>query len=358
MSAPVLARGGAAGSIDRRTGLALRSPRLVSIAVLTAVAVALAAFSLTTGDVPVSPADVVDGVFGAHPSGAAYVVAEFRRPRVLGAVVVGLGLGAAGAVTQSLLRNPLASPDIIGVTAGASAAAVLSLAGGSSLALAQGWMSGTPVALAALGGGLVAGAIVLLCAWRRGLAAHRVVLVGLGVNAGFGALTSWLLLRADLSGLATALTWLTGSLNQVRVDALGSVALLLAAGFVALALGARTLGLLRYDPRVAGALGVSVAPVQLGLLGLAVGLAAVTTAVAGPVPFVAFVAPQIALVLLRTEGPPVGGAALVGAVMMLGSDLVAARLFPVPLPVGLVTSFVGVPVLLWLLLSARRRVTA
>ncbi|QIK82929.1 iron chelate uptake ABC transporter family permease subunit [Sanguibacter sp. HDW7] len=344
-----------AGPSPRHAARAVLVRRAIVLAVLVGVGFTLAAVALATGDVATTWADVLAALRGSDAPGATYVVAELRLPRVLGALLVGVGLGAAGAVTQSLLRNPLASPDIIGVTAGASTAAVLALAGGTALTTAQGWLTGMPVALAALTGGLVAGAIVLACAWQRGLTPHRVVLVGLGVNAGFGGLTSWVLLRADLSGLATSLTWLTGSLNQVRTASLVPVALGVVVLLVCLGLTGRTLGLLRYDARVAAALGTRVGAAQLVLLGLAIALASLVTAVAGPVPFIAFVAPQVALVLLRTEGPPVAGAAVVGAVMMLGADLVASRAFPEPLPVGVVTAFVGVPVLLLVLLRARSR---
>ncbi|MGO2660156.1 FecCD family ABC transporter permease [Mycetocola reblochoni] len=340
-----------------RTRTRTRRPRrLIVAAALGAVGLGIALLSLSTGESTVPLSVVVDAVVGRDTAGAGYIVAEFRLPRVLGAVLVGVGLGAAGAVTQSLLRNPLASPDIIGVTSGASTAAVVALAATAGLASSPaGAVAGMPVALAALLGGLLAGALVLAGAWRRGLEPGRVVLVGLGVNAGFGALTSWVLLRAELPGLQTSLVWLTGSLNNARMTTILPVALIVLLALTLLALGSRTLGMLRYDARVAAALGVRVSAAQLVLLGLAVVLASAVTAVAGPVPFVAFVAPQIALALFRTEGPPLAYSALLGAVMMLASDLIAARAFAVPLPVGIVTAVLGVPVLLWILLRAGRR---
>lgn len=330
--------------------------RALVACVLACIGIVFALLSLSTGDVDVPIPAVVRAVLGLDTGAGSFVVTELRAPRVIGAIIVGVGLGAAGAITQSLLRNPLASPDIIGVTAGASTAAVLALASSSALLSVQSWIAGLPVPLAALAGGLIAGSLVLALAWRRGLAPHRVVLVGLGVNAGFGAATSWVLLHADLPGLASSLTWLTGSLNQVRTEIFASVALIIAIILVLLVLLGRTLALLRYDVRIAGGLGIHVQRGQLMLLIAAIGLAAVVTAVAGPVPFVAFAAPQIAFAAMRTEGPPVAGGALVGAVMMLTADFAAVRLFSSALPVGVITSFIGIPVLLWLLLRTHRRV--
>lgn len=345
------------GSAPRRllAGPLLRR-RLLVAGTLALLGVGVALLTLMTGDAVVSLPVVVDAILGTDTGGAGYIVAEFRWPRVLGAVLVGVGLGAAGAVTQSLLRNPLASPDIIGVTSGASTAAVLALAASTgTLSSGAGLLAGAPIALSAMLGGLLAGALVLAGAWHRGLAPGRVVLVGLGVNAGFGALTSWVLLRADLPGLQSSLVWLTGSLNNARMSVILPVAIIVLLALALLGLGARTLALLRYDSRVAAALGVRVARGQLLLLATAIVLASAVTAVAGPVPFVAFIAPQIALALVRTEGPPIAWSGFLGAVMMLVSDLIAARAFTAPLPVGIVTSVLGVPVLLWILLRGGRR---
>lgn len=335
-------------STDRGRRLLMRRS-IVTVVVLGA-AILLSVFTLAAGELHLSVWQALRAAVGFDSTGNGYIVSEFRLPRVAAATLVGLGLGAAGAVTQSVLRNPLASPDIIGVTGGASAVAVLAIASGGA---ALTWLPLIPLPVAACVGGFAAGAAVLWGAWRGELAPHRVILVGLGVNAGCGALTAWLLLRAELDRLATSLTWLTGSLNSVRTDLLGPVAVGVAVGLILLGSLTRSLGLLRYDLRVARSLGLSVARAQLLLLGLAITLAALVTALAGPVPFVAFVAPQIAYVLFRTEGPPMLGAALIGAVMMLASDAIASHAFSVQLPVGVVTSFIGAPVLAWILLRSR-----
>lgn len=322
-----------------------------AVVVLLALAIALGVASLCLGDLVLTPGQVFEALARGEGDGA-LIVPEFRLPRVIGAALVGLGFGMAGAVTQSLLKNPLASPDIVGVTAGASAGAVAILAAGSAAVPA--WLAGVPLPLAALGGGLLAGAAVVLLSFKGGLAPHRVILVGLGVNAAAGAVTSWLLLQADDASLGSSLIWLAGSLNEVRPQVLAPVAWVVLVSAVLLLAAHRTLGLLRWDERVARALGVRVSLAQLALLALAVAVAATVTVVGGPVPFVAFVAPQVAMLLLRSEGPPPLASGLVGACAVLASDVVAAHAFASPLPVGVVTAFLGVPFLLWILLRAAK----
>lgn len=306
----------------------------------------LAVVSLSLGERVVSPDDVVAVLIGEGSPATSFIVSELRLPRVLGAVVVGACLGMSGAITQSMMRNPLASPDIIGVTAGACCAAVISILGGAGTFSTLGSVS---VPVAACVGGVIAGALVLALSWRGGIQARRLILVGLGVNAGLGALTSWVLLRADLPDLTAAMIWLTGSLSSVdtatlRAPLLGMVVCLALAGATS-----RTLGLLRFGEVTVRALGVDVTAARVVQALLAVVAASLASAVGGPVAFVAFCAPQIAMILFGTDGPPAVGGALVGAVLVLAADLVARTIFFQPLPVGLVTSFCGGPILLWLL---------
>lgn len=333
----------------------LRVEAGVVAGLLVAVA-ALVLLSLCAGEDWLSPREIVDALRQRLPGGDKFLVEELRAPRAFGAVVAGFGLGLAGAVTQSVLRNPLASPDIIGVTAGAGAAAVAVLAGGSSLAFAT---VGGSLAATAVAGGLVAAGLVLLLAWSRdpgrgGLRPGRVVLVGLGINAGFGSLSYWLLLKADLPDLTAALIWLSGSLNQSSYATSVPAAVVVGGVGLVVLLAQRWLGLLRFDDITIRSLGVVPARAQLLQIGLAVIVASAATAVAGPIGFVAFVAPQIAHRLTRGAGagPFTGG--LVGAVLVLGADLIGRELLPVNMPVGLVTALLGAPFLLWLLLRGGR----
>lgn len=324
--------------------------RLLWTVVTVAALAVLIVLDLCLGETWLAPGQVLAVLLGDPSAGGLdFVVRELRAPRVVAAVLVGGTLGMSGAITQSLLRNPLASPDIIGVTAGASCLAVVSLLASSSGAAFAPETGAVAVPVVACVGGMLAGLLVVALAWRGGLDARRVVLVGLGVNAGLSAVTSWLLVRADLPDLAAAMIWLTGSLSAVeggtlRPALVGGLLCLLAAG-----LSARRLGLLRFGEITVRALGVNVPASQLLQALIAVVAASLACAVAGPVAFVAFCAPQVAMFLFRTEGPPVAAGALVGAVLVVGADVVARTALPQPVPVGLVTSFCGAPILLWLL---------
>jgi iron complex transport system permease protein len=251
---------------------------------------------------------------------------------------------------SSVVRNPLATPDVVGVTAGASAAAV-----GVLLA---GWPM--PLPLAALGGGLLVAVLVGALSWRDGFTGPRLVLVGIGLGAAASALTSFLLVRAEITEAQRAVVWLTGSLNGRGWEHVRPVGLaVLVLGPLALVLG-RSLSGLRLGDDVARGLGVRVTPARVGLVAVAVALAAVATSSAGPIAFVALVAPQIALRLARTPGPPLAASAAAGALLVVAADLVARRglsvtgLASAELPVGAVTALVGSPVLLWLLRRSTR----
>lgn len=302
---------------------------------------------LAAGNTWATPAQVWEALtWEASPD--RFIVTELRLPRVVGALLVGAGFGAAGAVCQSVLRNPLASPDIIGVTAGASAAVVTTVVTG---ALGTGIMWGA-TGLAAVGA-LVAGAAVMALAWPpdplTGVSSARIVLVGLGVNALGLSVTSWLLFRADLPDVAVATRWLAGSLSNVSLDVLLPLALIDAVVLVVLVAQRRALALLRFDALSVRARGVAPAPRQLWLLVLAAVVAAAATATAGPVAFIAFVAPQVAMRVCRTVGPEPVSSAAMGAILLVLADVAARTVFPFVLPVGLVTAVCGAPFLLWLL---------
>lgn len=351
MASVVLARtADPPGRPRRRTFRPLTCRRLAcGVGAFVALAVGIV-LDLCVGEVWIPPADVGAALIGTGDAdGLDFLVRELRGPRVVAALLVGACLGMSGAITQSLLRNPLASPDIIGVTAGASCLAVVSLLATSSASSFVPAAGAVAVPVLAVVGGAIAGLLVVLVAWRGGLEARRVVLVGLGVNAGLSAVTSWLLVRADLPDLTAAMIWLTGSLSAVETGTLrpalvGGLGCLLLAG-----LTSRHLGLLRFGELTVRSLGVNLPLAQLAQAAIAVVAASLACAIAGPIAFVAFCAPQIAMFLFRTEGPPVGAGALIGAFVVVVADVVARTAFPSPVPVGLVTSFAGAPALLWLL---------
>jgi iron complex transport system permease protein len=342
MSATTLAAGEASHEVRRRA-----VARSTSVAVvLTIVLFGVFCVSISVGDFPIPLREVVPAIFGAGTDDAEFIVRTLRLPRALTGVLVGASFGVSGAIFQSLARNPLASPDIIGIDAGASAAAVFCIV---VLDVSAGY-----TAFGALGGALVTAFSIYLLAWRGGVSPYRLVLVGIGIAALLSSVTQYLLTRAEIFEAQRAVVWLTGSLNgrgweHVRTIGVADVLLL---PLVISLIG--PLRILQLGDDAAKGLGVSVERSRLLLVLVGVALAALATAAAGPVVFVAFVSPPIAR---RLTGAPlsVGCAALVGALVVLLSDLVARRvLAPTELPVGVVTGVVGAPYLLWLLARSNR----
>lgn len=322
--------------------------RLLGIcAALLAFIAGAGALSLSVGDFPIPVADVVPAVFGRGDADAFFIVNTLRLPRLLTGVLVGAAFGVSGAVFQSLARNPLASPDIIGVNAGAAAAAVLVIVAfrGNS----------TEISVGALVGALATAAAIYLLAYRRGVTGYRLVLVGIGVTAMWSSVTSYLLTRAEIFQAQQATLWLTGSLNGRGWDHVRPVFIALVVLLpLTLSLG-RQLRALQLGDDAARGLGTRVETARLGLIVSGVGLAAVATASTGPVAFVALVSPQIARRLVGGGTAALGSAALVGGALMVAADLVARRLFaPTELPVGVITAVIGAPYLLWLLSRANR----
>jgi iron complex transport system permease protein len=305
------------------------------------------------GDYPIGVLDVLRILAGGGEPADRFVVVELRLPRALTGLLVGLALGMSGAILQSVARNALASPDILGLTQGAGVGAVALLVLGGGALGGAGRFVGPP--LAALAGGLLAALAIYLLAWRQGVSGFRLVLVGIAVSAVLTSTVSYLLVVADLTEAAQATVWLTGSLNGRGWEHVVPVSVVVAAvGLLALA-GSATLAALRLGDDSARALGLRLQTGQAVLLAVAVVLASVAVAAAGPVPFVALVAPQVALRLTRAPGPPVLAGGLAGAVLVLGSDVVSRTILPVELPVGVLTAVLGAPYLLYLLARRTRR---
>ncbi|MFB4265980.1 FecCD family ABC transporter permease [Nonomuraea sp. GTA35] len=332
----------------RISGLALRVHvrACVVMGCLLAASAALALVALSTGSA-LSTGDALRTLFGYGDAATELVVYTLRAPRVLLALFVGAALGVGGAVVQSLSRNPLGSPDVIGVNAGAAAGAVLMI-------LVLGSESG--VSLGALVCGLAAGLLVYALSFRRGVKGTRLVLVGVGVTAMLHSLIAYLLTRADLYESQGAKVWLIGSLAGASWERVWPVALAVVAGLpVALGLS-RSAALMEMGDAAAGALGLRVERLRLVLLLIAVGLSGVAVSSAGPVGFVALAAPQLARRVTRAPGPGIASSAAMGALLLGAADLVAQRL-PTPgqLPVGVLTGGLGGLYLAWLLYREWRR---
>ncbi len=334
----------------------LRSLVVCIVGVLLMVGLTL--LSVSIGDFHVPVRDVAEVLLGGGDLSQQFIVRELRLPRVAVGLLVGACLGMSGALTQTFARNPLASPDILGVTDGASAAAVAVIVLGGTTGTLATTLSGFDIPAAALTGGLLTTVAIYLLAWRKGIDGQRLVLIGIGCGAILTALTSWLLVHARIWDAAAAAVWLTGSLNARGWEQAEPTAwALLVLGPLALLLCA-TLRVLQLGDDSARSLGVRLQLAQLATLVVAVGLCAFAVSAAGPVEFVAFVVPQIAMRLTGGSRPPLLASAIYGAVLVVGSDLVARAVLPFEVPVGLVTSAIGAPYLIWLLLRTNRKVTA
>jgi iron complex transport system permease protein len=321
---------------------------LVGAAGLLAAA-AVAVFSIGHGSFTIAPGDVVNVLLGGGTAAQKLIVLDLRLPRIVAALLVGAALAVSGALTQTFARNPLASPDVLGVTHGASlgAVAVIVLGGATSA-----------VPLAALAGALITAVLVYVLAWRRGIDGFRLVLVGIGVGEILTAGISWFLVRAEIVDATRATIWLNGSVANVEWDQVRPLSLALVV-LLPLALAtAFTLQAMQFDDDVAQALGIRLQLARLAVVLTAVALAAAAVAAAGPIEFVAFVVPQIALRLCGGSRPPLVVSAVLGALLVVAADLVARTILPDrELPVGLVTAIVGAPYLLWLLVRVNRRVS-
>lgn len=331
-------------------------PWLVLVTVLlTAATFLVFCVSIGVGDFPIGLPQVVTTLLGQGEQVDEFVIMDLRLPRALAGLVVGIALGVSGAITQSVARNPLASPEILGITWGAGAVAVflVTVSGGTTTAV----VNSVGLSAAALAGGLLTGLLVYFLAWRRGIDGMRLILIGISVSAVMQAITTWLLVQADIRDVARAQVWLVGSLDNrswddVRVALWCTLVLLAVVAGAAFQFKPMHLG-----DEVAAGLGVRYTAVRAVLLLCAVLLAAVAVSVAGPVAFVALVAPQVAMRLTRCPTPPLPASGLVGALLLIGADLVARARLPITLPVGVVTAAIGGPFLVYLLVRGNLRQT-
>jgi iron-siderophore transport system permease protein len=316
----------------------------------------LVAVSVGRGEFPIGIGDVLATLLGDPQN--RFVVVELRLPRALTGALVGAALGLSGAIAQAIARNPLASPDILGVTSGASVAVVAVIITGGGAGGVSGLVATLGVPLAGLAGGLTAGLGVYLLAWRRGMDGYRLVLVGIGVTGVAANVKWWLLTVGDVDQASRAMVWITGSLNARGWEHVRPVALTLALLIPLALVGAHALEALRLGDDSARGLGARVDLDRSLLILAAIALASIATASAGPVEFVALAAPQIALRLCGSVRPPLVGSLVIGAVLTVGADLVARTAFgAVELPVGVVTAVLGAPFLIYLLVRSRRKVT-
>jgi len=323
-----------------------RSAAICGVVAVAVIVISLVA--LSTGTYQLSLGQVVSALTGRQSGLVRDIVVEWRLPQVAATIVFGAALGVSGAMFQSLMRNPLASPDVIGFSTGSYTGAliVVIVVGGSY----------TTVALGALAGGIATALAVYLLAYRQGVQGFRLIIVGIAVSAMLASVNTWMVLKADLEVAMAAAAWGAGSLNAVRWSqvAVGGAVILIQ--FALTALLSRPMRQMELGDHTAASHGVLIGTARLGLIILGVALTATVTAAAGPIAFVALAAPQIARRLTRTAGITLVPAAFVGALLLGAANFVAQILTPTPLPVGVITVMIGGGYMGWLLfIEARRR---
>lgn len=325
-------------------------PRVALVCVLLMLlAVLLGVLLLGVGTLQLSPAQVIASLSGvADDPTAERIILRVRLPRVLTALFVGAALGMAGSIFQSISRNALGSPDVIGFTTGAATGAIVQIilfdAGplGASLAAV---ISGVCTALV----------VFVLSIKGRTTGGYRLVLVGIGVGAMLSGLNTVLLVSGNLDQAMTAQLWLAGSLNTRTWSHMVPAALGFVAIFPLALYHARRANILEMGDDTASQLGIAVERTRLLMVMAAVGLTAIATAAAGPISFIALAAPQLARRLTGSPDIPLLSGAVMGAVLLLTADLISQRLpLNLNMPIGLTTGLLGGFYLLWLLGSNRR----
>lgn len=330
-----------------KAGFHRRKVRFIIVTfVLTVLTLFFCGGMLYLGNTRYSPEVIIRVLSGEQIKGATFAIGTLRLPRMLSGLLAGMAFGMAGNTFQTLLRNPLASPDIIGVTSGSSVAAVFCI-----LVLR---ISGNLVSISAVIAGLTVAALIYVLSRGGSFSGGRLILIGIGIQAMLNAVISFLLLRANQYDVPAALRWLSGSLNGMQMkDVPGLFLVVLIFGCMLLLLG-RQLKILELGEQSAVTLGLRTDRTRLLLVLSAVFLIAYATAVTGPIAFVAFLAGPIAGRLAGAGFSNVLPAGLTGAVLVLLADIIGQHAFDIRFPVGIITGILGAPYLLYLLIRMNR----
>ncbi|WP_300384929.1 iron chelate uptake ABC transporter family permease subunit [Nocardioides sp.] len=323
-----------------------RRRRALVTGVLGVLVVVVYAASLMVGQTFYGPDEVWAVLRGETVPGASFTVGELRLPRASMAVLTGAAFGLAGVTFQTMLRNPLASPDVIGISSGASAAAVV--------ALVVLELSSTATSVVAILAALATALMIYALAFKDGVVGSRLILIGIGVAAMLDSVVAYVIVRAAQWDLQVAMRWLTGSLNNATWDQVAPLAIAVVVAAPVLLSQARALELLQHGDDSAASLGVPVERTRLLCICTAVVLIAFATAASGPIAFVAFLAGPIAARVVGPGGSLMVPAALVGALLVLTADLAGQFAFDARYPVGVITGVLGAPYLVYLLVRTHR----
>ncbi|WP_083092404.1 MULTISPECIES: FecCD family ABC transporter permease [Rothia] len=308
-----------------------RRPTLLAVA-LTLLVIALGIYGAGIGGSSLTHREVIEVLRGAATAGQELIVIEWRLPRILAAITVGIALGVSGSIFQTITQNPLGSPDLIGFTMGAQTGILVGvIVMGSSLA---------SITTFSLLGGLSSGLIIYLLAAQGGFGRLRLILCGVAISSMLGSVNRWLIVQADTDTAYGAMKAVTGTLAKVSWEVAGPCMIGIGVTVCATLLFKRVLDLLLLGTELSTVLGVRLNLCQGLLVLLGVTLVAFSTIIAGPISFVALLAPHIARSISKTPNAPLLVSGLTGALLLLGADLLSQSLFE-NLPVGIVTAAVG-----------------
>ncbi|SOC40585.1 FecCD family ABC transporter permease [Ureibacillus acetophenoni] len=319
---------------------------ITTMVILNVITFALCCAMLMLGNTIYPVKDVLAVLLGEEVKGASFTVGTLRFPRMLACLLAGFAFGVGGYVFQTMLRNPLANPNVIGITAGSSAAAVF------CIVVLQ--ASNTVISIAAVVGGLLTVTIIYGFSRTTSFSIGRLILIGIGIQAMLNAFISYLMLIAKTHDLPTALRWLSGSLNGTKIETILPLLILLVICTPILMYFARHLEMLELGEQAATSLGVSTNRVRIILLVSAVLIIALATATTGPIAFISFLAGPIARRIVGVGFSALIPSGLIGAILVLGADLIGQFAFETRFPVGVITGIIGAPYLIYLLIKMNR----
>ncbi|MER1957044.1 MAG: iron chelate uptake ABC transporter family permease subunit [Solibacillus sp.] len=320
---------------------------VLTTSILIVMTIALCVAMLMLGNTIYPVKDVLSVLLGNDVKGATFAVGTIRLPRMLAGLLTGFAFGVGGYVFQTMLRNPLANPNVIGVTAGSSAAAVFCI-----IVLHA---SNTVVSIASVVGGLVTTLCIYFLAKGASFSIGRLILIGIGIQAMLNAVISYLMLIGKTHDLPTALRWLSGSLNGVKMETMYPLIIAVVIFTPLLMMFSKRLEMLELGEEMSSSLGVDTNKTRLVLIICAVLLIALATAVTGPIAFVAFLAGPIAKRLVGSNFSALIPAGLIGVILVLAADLIGQFAFTARYPVGVVTGIIGAPYLIYLLIRINRK---
>ncbi|MGU3575446.1 FecCD family ABC transporter permease [Brucellaceae bacterium C25G] len=332
---------------DDRVSFRLHRRSLVIGSAFIAIILIITIASLTSGSYPIGISEALRALYGEGGDMVKVIVTQWRLPRVLLAILLGAALGMSGAIFQSLTRNPLGSPDIIGFAAGSYTGALIVI-----LLLSGGYYE---IAAGALIGGIITALAVYWLAWRNGMQGFRLIIVGIGISAMLSAFNGWIIKAADLNVAMSAAIWGAGSLNGLGFDQLVPVTMVLIIMMPLIIMLARPMRQLEMGDDTARASGINANRTRLLLMILGVALTATVTSAAGPIAFIALASPQIARRITRAAGVALIPSALTGSTLLAIADYAAQHAFTIQLPVGIMTVSIGGFYFLTLLIREGRR---